>query len=193
MPMMFFRMTANFAEMPDESAVWDFSGYSGENAVTAENEQSEGYNGLEIHLGNGDSVSEKGIDWSTAGGKASDSTTTVTNNRYIRYTAEKSGTLTITFRGNRYDSSSKAPRLYVSCGDDLSCTTKNSNTSQTETNQSATATGAGRDAVLKATVTEGNTYFIWAYYYYNLNAEFNISQITFEAAAEQNDVKKIKK
>lgn len=84
---------------------------------------------LEIHLANGDSITENGLYWSTPGGTVSDDTTTVKNNRYIVFRPKYDGNLAVTYKGSD-NNSRNHPRMYLSCGDALSCTVKGTNASQ---------------------------------------------------------------
>lgn len=174
--------TATPTASPDQTSSelhWDFEKFM-DNSVTANSETNIEYDGMEIHLSSGDTITDGGIVWQGPAGNKSDSVTTVTNNRYIKYTASKNGTLTIKFKGNMWNSTSKAPRMYVSCGDSLDCTTKDANSAQIEPNQAATATKSDTDTVFKAEVSEGKTYYIWPYYYSNTTCKFTVSDIVFK-------------
>lgn len=158
---------------------WDFAEYA-DNAIITAVETSADYDGMEIHLASGDTITSDGIVWNAPSGSKSDSTSAVTNNRYIKYTAPKDDILKVTFKGNLWSSSSKAPRMYISCGDSLACTTKDSNTYQLEPNQQATAKSANTDTVLEAELSSGKTYYIWSYYYNNTSCAFTVSDMIFD-------------
>ncbi len=159
---------------------WSFSAFAGDDEVAATSAYDCDYNGLTIHINSGDSITEEGLYWSAPGGTKSDGTTTVTNNRYIEFTPEKSGTLSITFAGSVL-STKNNPRIYVSCGDSLACTTKDANSSQLEANQSYDNTeGDHKFATAEFELTAGQHYYIWAYYYGQSGADFTISAISYD-------------
>lgn len=159
---------------------WSFSAFRDGAEIFAESEESAEYNGLTIHVNGGDSVTEEGVYWNAPGGISSDSTTTVTNNRYIEFVPEKSGTISITYKGS-LESGSNYPRMYISCGDSLACTTKDASAAQLEPNkQFDNKEGDGRYATMTADLTAGNHYYIWAYYYNRPGANFTISEISYD-------------
>lgn len=171
-------LTPKFTENtnPNETR-WTFSSYA-ENPVNASGTEQSEYNGLEIHLNNGDSVTANGIVWTAPGRTASDSVP-VSNNRYIKYTPTKNGTLSVTF--NSSYAASKAnnnPRMYIISGTDESCMNKKNSDSGAQ----STTAGANKDTVVTAEVTAGTTYYIWPYCYNKSTAPFNITSITFTAA-----------
>ena len=163
----------------EEANHWDFSKFTGENSVEASEEKQIDYNGMELHMANNDTVTDSGIYWSVPGGTKSDNKTSVSNNRYIKYTAPKDGILNITFKGS-LSASNKKPRIYVSCGDSLACTTKDANSNQLESNQSKDASAADTEAVISAEVHQGMTYYIWCYYYNDASCSFTISDIKLD-------------
>lgn len=170
-------VTANFEAMASGERLWNFSPYSGDNAVSATEAQHLEYDGLQLYLGSGDTVTDSGLLWSK---------TEVTDQkqkppgRYIKYTPDQDGTVTVVFKGSIYSSASKAPRLYIVPGEDTSCMEKN----YSGTNGgNATATGANKDKVLTYEVEAGKTYYIWAYYYNSTSCQFTISNISFTPAA----------
>ncbi len=169
-------VTAGFEALAEGEKAWDFSKYT--EAVAADEPMQLEYDGLEIHLGSGDSVTDGGIYWATPGGVKADGITTVSNNRYIVYTPEVSGTLSVTFSGSQYHSKSKAPRVYVISGDDTSCMTKNNS----DSGASATATAANTPTVVTAELEAGKTYYIWAYYYGDSRTAFTVSNMGFSPA-----------
>lgn len=174
-------VTANFRKLEEnepKTTKWDFSAYSAENAVSASEAYDGEYNGLGLHINANDTITDSGLYWSAPGGTASDAKTTVTNNRYITFTPEKSGTLVINYTATN-PVSKKPGRMYVSCGDSLACTTKDSNASQKEPNQSVDATTANKLTTLTVNVTAGNTYYIWGYVYNSTACGFNILDISY--------------
>lgn len=166
-------VTANFEKLESGTIVWDFAGYGGDKAVTAEGEMQSDYNGLEMHINANDTITDGGLYWNAPGGTKSDKTTSVTNNRYIKYIPEESGTLKITFTGSIYSSKNKA-RLYVSTGDDVTCTVKDS-----ATNTAKDISKVNTDTTLEMEVNKGQTYYVWGYYYGNSACTFTIKNITF--------------
>lgn len=168
------------AEGVSENTVWDFTEYA-ENFVTAAEEITENYGGIEIHLNSGDSVTSDGIYWSKPGTVKSDSTV-VSNNRYIVLKPEKSGTVSLVFSGNKYASKSKAPRMYIVPGDDTSCMSK---TNSDANGKASTATGANKETVLTYEVDAKKTYYIWPYYYNDSDVAFTVSNITYSVAVPE--------
>lgn len=177
-------LTPKFTENinPNETR-WTFSAY-GENPVNGTsvtgNQTTENvdYNGLKIHLNNGDSITANGVVWTAPGRTASDDVP-VSNNRYIKYTPDKNGTLSVTF--NSSYTASKAnnnPRMYIISGTDESCMSKKNSDSGAQ----ATTVGANKDTTVTAEVTAGTTYYIWPYCYNKATAPFNITSVTFNAA-----------
>ena len=175
--------TANFTALAAGETVWEFTDIADSEAVTTTTETAQmTYGSFEIHLGTGgDSASADGIKWLKAGGTKSDSTTTVSNNRYIKYTAQNSGTLKINFKSPYQvgKNNNNNPRLYIVPGTDLSATTKNNSGS---TGAAATVAAADTDTTLTMTVTEDTDYYIWGYCYGHEDAPFIISSISFTAA-----------
>ncbi len=169
---------------PEGVTIWDFSEYSDDNVITATGNTTEiytsGANEIEINIAADDSITENGLVWNAPSGTKADATTTVSNNRYIKFVAPYDGTMSITYKGSA-NASNKHPRIYVSCGEDLSCTTKDSNLSQLESNQSYDNNSTDF-AVAEFKLTGGKTYFIWSYYYNSTSNVFTISNITFEKA-----------
>lgn len=177
--------------IPEEnpSEHWDFAKYSGDSAInniteskTISYQYCQNSDTLEIGLNSGDSISENGIFWSAPSGVSSDNKTTVSNNRYIKYIPSSDGTLSITYKGSA-NASNKHPRIYISCGNGLDCTTKESNTSQIEDNQSFDNNSTDfKTAEFK--LSKGKTYYIWSYYYNSTANQFTISDIAFNKAEE---------
>ncbi len=171
---------------PVESAIWDFAEYTDSAAITAAENTAEAYTvsgmTMNINLASGDSITSDGLYWSAPSGIKSDSTTTVTNNRYITFTPEFDGTLSITYKGSA-NASNKHPRIYVSCGDSLACTTKDANSSQVESNQSYDNNSTDY-ATAEFILTGGNTYYIWSYYYNSTENTFTISEMSYEKLEE---------
>ncbi len=171
---------------PASSDHWDFAKFAGDGAVTATEQTSVEYQyatdseNIEIHLNSGDGIDDSGVLWSAPGTTKSDKTS-VTNNRYIKYTPASNGTISITFSGNTYNSTSKAPRMYIVPGSDESCMSK---TNSDANGSSATAKAKDTDTVLTASVNAGTTYYIWAYYYNNAKVAFTVSDIKFAKAEE---------
>ena len=162
---------------------WDFRDYSGDEAVSSTGETSEAYavsdHVLEIHLANGDSITENGLYWSTPGGTVSDDTTTVKNNRYIVFRPKYDGNLAVTYKGSD-NNSRNHPRMYLSCGDALSCTVKGTNASQKEPNQMYDNNSL-EFATGSYNVKSGNTYYIWGYHYSRTGTAFTVSNIVYNA------------
>lgn len=177
-------LTPKFTENtnPNETR-WTFSAYS-ENPVNGtsvnSNQTTENvdYNGLKIHLNNGDSVTANGIVWTAPGSTVSDNTA-VSNNRYIKYTPDKNGTLKVTFNSS-YTASKKNnnPRMYIISGTDESCMNK----INSENGAKATTAGANKDTVVTTEVTAGTTYYIWPYCFSAKSAPFTITSVIFTAA-----------
>lgn len=168
---------------------WDFKAYSGsaavDNITESKNETygySENSDTLEIGLNSGDSVTEKGVFWSEPSGTKSDSTTSVSNNRYIKYTPSADGILSVTYKGSA-NANNKHPRIYLSCGNSLDCMTKDANNSQLEENQFFDNNSTDfKTAEFK--LSKGKTYYIWSYYYNSTANQFTISDIAFNKAEE---------
>ena len=162
---------------------WDFRDYSGDEAVSSTGETSEAYavsdHVLEIHLANGDSITENGLYWGTPGGTVSDDTTTVKNNRYIVFRPKYDGNLAVTYKGSD-NNSRNHPRMYLSCGDALSCTVKGTNASQKEPNQMYDNNSL-EFATGSYNVKSGNTYYIWGYHYSRTGTAFTVSNIVYNA------------
>lgn len=158
---------------------WRFREYSGDNAITASGEQTLDYNGLTLHINSGDTITDGGLYWKSPGGTKSDNLTTVSNNRYIEFIPEKSGTLKITFKGKQI-SSKNYPRIYISCGSSLACTTKEANSSQLEPNQAFdNKAGDQQCAEMTAKLNAMQHYYIWSYYYGQSGADFTISDFVY--------------
>lgn len=177
-------ITANFRKLEADTprkATWDFSQFIEDNAVNADAAVDQDYtvsgSTLGLHVAAGDSVTSDGLFWGAPSGTKSDGTTTVTNNRYMTFTPVTDGTLTVTYKGSA-NSSKNHPRMYVSCGDSLACTTKDSNAAQTEPNQ-AYDNNSTDFKTATYTVTSGKTYYIWAYYYNSTSAKFTISNVSY--------------
>lgn len=159
---------------------WGFREYSGDNAITASGEQTLDYNGLTLHINSGDNITDGGLYWKSPGGTKSDNVTTVSNNRYIEFIPEKSGTIKITFKGKQ-SSTKNYPRIYISCGSSLACTTKEANSSQLEPNQAFdNKAGDQQYAEMNAKLNAGQHYYIWSYYYGQSGADFTISDIVYD-------------
>ncbi len=160
---------------------WSFSQFKDGEEIIADDENQVEYNGMIIHINSGDSITEDGLYWNAPGGTKSDSTTTVTNNRYIEFVPERPGTISITFKGSK-ESDRNYPRLYISCGESLDCTTKDASAAQLEGNrQFDNKEGDGQYATMTAELTAGMRYYIWAYYYSRPAANFTISEIVYTA------------
>lgn len=176
---------------PDENVSnhWDFKAYSGNAAINniteIKNElykYTENSDILEIGLNSGDSITENGIVWNAPSGTKSDGTTIVSNNRCIKYTPSADGVLSVTYKGSA-NASNKHPRMYVSCGNSLDCTTKEKNDSQLEANQSFDNNSTDfKTAEFK--LSKGKTYYIWSYYFNNEVNQFTISDIAFNKAEQ---------
>ena len=196
--------------------------------VTADGELTEDYGGLEVHMNAGDSMTGGGLIWTAPGSTTSDDKA-VGNNRYIVFTPEVSGNISITFSGSSFHSKSKAARMYIvpgedpscmsktdsdangsqataagadtdtvltaeldagttyyiSCGDSLACTTKDASDAQLEPNrQFDNKEGDGQYATMTAELTAGMHYYIWAYYYNRDEANFTISEISYDTNQE---------
>lgn len=172
--------SASAEDTQEKRTHWDFSEYTDSAAISeVAAETSEEYDGLEIHLGAGDSITEGGLVWTKAGGTKSDGKTTVSNNRYIKYTADKAGKLVITFKSSYQVSSgsNNNPRLYVISGNDLSCTTKNNST---DNGAYVTVKTADTDTTLEAEVEANATYYIWGYCFSHEDAPFTITTIDIQ-------------
>ena len=104
------------------------------------------------------------------------------NNRCIKYTPSADGVLSVTYKGSA-NASNKHPRMYVSCGNSLDCTTKEKNDSQLEANQSFDNNSTDfKTAEFK--LSKGKTYYIWSYYFNNEVNQFTISDIAFNKAEQ---------
>ena len=132
-------------------------------------------------MNDGDVMNGGGLIWAASGTTTSDDKT-VSNNRYIVFTPEVSGNISITFSGSIYNSKSKAPRMYIVPGEDTSCMSK---TNSDANGSAATATGADRETVLTAELDAGETYYIWPYYYNSSECAFTVSDITYSAAVPE--------
>lgn len=74
---------------------------------------------------------------------------------------------------------------YISCGDSLACTTKDASDAQLEPNrQFDNKEGDGQYATMTAELTAGMHYYIWAYYYNRDEANFAISEISYDTNQE---------
>ena len=163
----------------DKSALnsaWDFAKYTDDNAVTATGDQTVNYDGLEIHLAANDTVTTGGVVWNSPKTTTSNSNTS-TINRYIKYTPSNDGTLTLTFQGNQWGSSSKAPRMYIVTSE----ADMNKNAGDAA-KMSATATAKDNNTTLTASLTAGTTYYIWPYYYGSSTCVFTVSDMAFTPA-----------
>lgn len=159
---------------------WTFSAFDGDAEVKATSAADAEYNGLTIHINNGDSITAEGLYWNAPGGTKSDSTTVVSNNRYIEFVPEKSGTVSITYKGS-LESTKNYPRMYISCGDTTACMTKDANDSQLEANKYFdNKAGDNQYDTMTAELTAGNHYYIWCYYYSQTDANFTISEIVYD-------------
>ena len=159
---------------------WTFSAFDGDNAVEATGATDKEYNGLTLHVNNGDSISAEGLYWNAPGGTKSNSTTVVSNNRYIEFIPEKSGTISITYKGKK-KSSNNYPIMYISCGDSTACMTKDVNDSQLEANKAYdNKAGDNQYATMTTELTAGMHYYIWGYYYNQSSANFTISEIVYD-------------
>lgn len=159
---------------------WRFSEYA-DTAVNATSNISENYtkNGetLNIHLANGDSITEEGIYWGAA---ATRGETDTPSNRYITFTPTKDGTLTVTFVGSMFENNRK-PRMYIKECESLSDAYKSNTPATNMSEQSAANTVKTLTQPLEA----GKTYYIWTYYYYNsLTCPFTVSEITYNTASQ---------
>lgn len=165
---------------------YGFAAYEGDNAVTDVTEQKvvpyqydENHNNMEFYIDSSDGVSENGLLWSAPG--AIDKNKPVPT-RYIKYTPENDEEIVVTFRGSKWNSTSKAPRLYIVAGDNTTCMEK----SYCDANgTSKTASKANTDTELTATVTAGKTYYIWPYYYNDSSVQFTVSDIKINPIAAE--------
>lgn len=173
-------MSVNSVSAVGENTSWDFSAYA-ESAVSADTETVENYEGLEIHLNSGDSIGNDGLHWSSPGTTTSDSKS-VENNRYMVFTPESSGTLSVTFSGNKYASKSKAPRMYIVSGENASCMSK---TNSDENGKAATATAANKETTVTIEADKGKVYYIWPYYYNDSSCNFTVTNVTYNAAVPE--------
>ena len=166
------------AEENDPNIIkWSFSAFDGSAAVSGNADTA--YNGLTIHTNNGDSITVNGLYWSAPSGTKSDSSTVVSNNRYIEFVPERSGTISITYSGSKIGSS--WPRMYISCGDSTACMTKDANSSQLAPSVNYdNKAGADKEATMTAQLTAGMHYYIWTYYYGQSGAHFNISGMSYD-------------
>ena len=174
-------MYARFAEaVSDPNLIkWRFSAFDGAAAVSGKADTA--YNGLTIHTNSNDSITVNGLYWSAPGGTKSDSTTVVSNNRYIEFVPDRDGTISITYSGSKIGSN--WPRMYISCGDSTACMTKDANANQLAPNITYdNKAGADKEATMTAELTAGNHYYIWAYYYNQTGAHFNISAMQYDMA-----------
>ena len=174
-------LTAKFESAADDPNLikWTFSPY-GDAPVNASGETEEFYKDAVFHMNSGDSITGDGLYWKAPGGTKSDAVTVVSNNRYIEFIPEKSGTLSITFAGSAVKGSNW-PRMYISAGTDISCMTKEASEAQIEPNKSFdNKKGAGIYDTMTAELTEGVHYYIWAYYYGQSGIGFTISEIKYE-------------
>ena len=156
--------------VPDTAAVWNFAKFEGSAAVTAADKQTVSYDSLEIHLAEGDSVTDGGINWSHPCGTASDSTDVAGNNRFVKFTPEQSGTISVSFSGSMY-ASNKKPRLYIVEGD-----AQNASFSKNGSTIYVDAAAANSLATLTAALDAGKTYYIWPYCYTQSSCAFNVSR-----------------
>ncbi|MCD8391259.1 MAG: hypothetical protein LUD03_05425 [Firmicutes bacterium] len=181
-------LTANFEALAEGVAVWEFAEYADSAAITATGTQTVEYKKsdetLDIHINSGDTITNGGLVWSAPGSTESDSTV-VSNNRYIEYTPTTDGTISVIFSGDTYDSSTKAPRMYIVTGDSTSCMYKTYLDTYTTSGTSATATAADKATTLTYTLEAGKTYYIWPYYYKGSSVKFTISKIIFTPTAEE--------
>lgn len=155
--------------------LWDFSCFVDDNSIAATDECYVDYNGLEIHLNTDDTLTDDGIFWNSPGTTTSDNTV-VSNNRYIKYTSEASGELSITFIGDRIGASNNKPRMYIISGTDTTCMSKNNSDLY---GNCTTAADANNAANLTANVVAGRTYYIWPYCYGGSNVKFTVSEVSF--------------
>lgn len=158
----------------DSEGNWDFSSFK-DNSITASSEESKEYFGLDIHMNSGDTITDSGLVWKAPGATTSDSKP-VANNRYMTYTPAEDGVLTLVFQGDRFDKTSKAPRMYIVAGDDVSCTNKTNG----DTGAQATASKANTDTTLTCELEKGKTYYIWPFYYNTSSVSFTVSSIKYE-------------
>ncbi|MBQ6529756.1 MAG: hypothetical protein IJI39_02395, partial [Clostridia bacterium] len=175
-------LTANFAALANGEKVWDFAPVT--SLVTNSTETAQAtYNGLEIHLAKGgDSVTDDGIYWAGPGSTKSD-TTLVSNNRYIKYTADEAGTLNINFSSTYMagTNSNNNPRLYIVTSE-ANMSKKAGDTENTNgTGKSYTLTKSNSDETISISTAKDTTYYIFPYCYNKSNAPFNITNITFTA------------
>lgn len=178
-------VTANFEAVASDEVTWDFAEYADTNAVTANEDTVLTYekNGetLNIALKTNDQITTDGIVWSDKTLKAQ---TDTVSGRYIAYTPSKDGTLTVTFKGDKY-ASNKKPRMYIASDVTVGTTTKANLDGFTTTQKSQIdASAANTDTKVSFDVTAGKTYYIFSYCYNSNAVKFTIPNITFSPTAE---------
>ena len=159
-------LTANFREYgrdEDRTATWDFSAYRGNFEVVPTAATIVTDNGMTFSLQSGDSMTADGKLYrhnSALGHKsyANAEFLSETGDNYIIYTPSASGTFTLKFSVDNYNSSRK-PTMFIKAAESFGDCTKTPEQPYT----SVTVNAANTEYTLSAELEAGVTYYIWTY------------------------------
>ena len=174
-------LTALFrAYIPGENRVttWDFSGYQKAFAVTATGLVTNKYDGLEIVLNAGDTITGEGIGWSNVALNKSGGTAGATS-RHVEWTAPEDGSASVVFQIGSIDTGKKVyPCLMVATNDQAMASSG--------AYASLQARIVDEDYTLTFEVEAGNLYKIYSYFY-NRSSTVTIKSITYTRGAAEFD------
>ena len=153
-------LTANFREYArseNRVVTWDFSAYQGDFEVTASGATTVQDNGMTFYLTNGDTITADGLVWKDSA--ISKNTDTLGGSaHHIEFTPAATGTLTLKFSVDSYNSSRKPTMLIKAADSAGECGSGNGDVT-------VVTAAAGTEYTLSANLTAGTKYFIWTYAY----------------------------